>query len=376
MEIDRRTFVTMSALAGTALGGMGLGHFPRAWAQDAKGLREMRASIGSPILVSSICFLWLGMHEKLGYYRQEGLTAEWKGVQSQTQALGLLSNMSQEVGGVGASTLMGLAAKGTRLPLKVAYAHYQRNPFRAVVRADDKVAGWGDLKGGKIGLLSLGQLSTKWYAEAAAREAGLNPATDISFIPIGTNAPAGVALENKAADVYISHISHTERLIRLGFKVRYLPEPKFAGLNSFDGGMTVNSEFLSKPDNRKALVGFMRAIAKGTVFSLENPVAATELHYDMFRASLPKGIPYEDAVKAAVVEFRGVLENVAVDKTDHKKHGMMSKQKWETVAYELMQLSHQQIPDVGEFYTNDLIAEVNAFDAEAVKQQARNFRMS
>lgn len=366
MEFDRRTFLTMSALASATLG------LPRL-SQAATDIRQFRASLGSSVLSSNVCFFWLGMHPKLNYYLEEDLVALWRGVQNQTQALGLLANKSQEVGGVGPSTLMGLAIKGTRVPLKVAYAHYQRNPYRGVTQKGGSVKTWADLAGKKVGLNSLGQLSTKWYAEAAVREAGADPKS-LTFVPVGVMAPAGVALKNGDVDAYVSHSTHTTRLSRLGFDVADMPAPGFAE-RSFDGGMTINSDFLADKANHEALAKFFRAVAKGAVFSFANPKAAIQIHYDIFPASLPKGIEYDKAVEDATNEYGLVLPDMNVENTDHKSYGMMSQEKWETVAYEIMQLDKKALPPLTEFYTTELLEEANDFDRKAIQQQAKDFKL-
>lgn len=366
MDIDRRKFMALAGIAGALSASPGL-----AWAATEK--RLFRASLGSSVLSSNVCFFWIGMHPKLNFYADEDIEAAWKGVQNQTQALGLLANRGQEVGGVGPSTLLGLAAKGTRVPLKVAYAHYQKSPYRGITTPGSGVKGWADLKGKKVGINSLGQLSTKWYAEAAVREAGLSN-DDISFVPVGVMAPAGVALQNGAVDAYVSHHNHTSRIARLGFDVVDMPAPDFAS-RSFDGGMTINSDFLAEDGNREALARFFRAVAKGAVFSLENPRAAVQCHYDMFPASLPKTEGYEDALESATREYNLVLQDMKAEETDHNTYGMMSEEKWKTVAYEIMQLQEGDVPPLSEFYTNELLDVANDFDRDEIKERARNFSL-
>lgn len=370
MDMDRRTFVRLASLAGM-VGGM------QALAPSSARsgtLREMRASLGSQVLSSGVAFFWIGTHKKLNYFEQEGLLASWRGVQNQTQALALLNAGQQEVGGVGPSTLLRLAADGKGVPMKVAYAHYQRNPYHGAVLQDSRIKSWADVKGKKVGLISLGQLSTKWYAEAALREAGGDPAKDISFYPVGVHAPAGIALEKRTVDIYVSHISHMTVLKRFGFKIRTLPEPKFAGYNSFDGGMTVPNRLLDEPAGRKALVGFFRAVTKGMVFSVENPRAAQLIHYDLFPGALPKGKTYDVAVEEAIEEYKQILE-VTVPPEQNGVFGEQQRTRWETVAYDLMQLTRAQIPNVQKFYDSEIAQQANDFNHAAIKQQAQQFKL-
>lgn len=370
MEMGRRTFVQLAALSG--LVGSVPGLLPLAARSGTP--REMRASLGSQVLSSAVAFFWIGTHKKLSYFEQEGLLASWRGVQNQTQALALLNAGQQEVGGVGPSTLLRLAADGKSVPMKVVYAHYQRNPYCAAVMEGSPIKSWADVRGKKVGLISLGQLSTKWYAEAAIREAGGDPAKDLAFYPVGVHAPAGIALEKGTVDIYVSHISHMTILERFGFKIRLLPEPKFAGYRSFDGGMTVPNRLLDDAVGRKALVAFFRAVSKGLVFSNENPAAAQRIHYDLFPGALPKGKTYDVVIKEATEEYRKILQ-VVVPPDTNGFFGEQQRVRWETIAYDLMQLTRTQIPDVGEFYDSQIAHEANNFDQAAIKQQARHFTL-
>lgn len=371
-KIDRRTIINWAAIAGGAASFQAV--LPQVlWAQSGTP-RTVKASLGSQVLDPLVAFFWIGMHKKLGYYEEENIVANWHGVQNQAQAMSFLTAGQQEVGGVGASTLMGVAAKGSKVPLKVAFAHYQRNPFRAAVMENSPIKSWKDVRDKKIGLINLGQLSTKWYSEAAIRESGGDPTKGNSFLPIGVFAPAAIALEKGDADLYVGFFSHVEGMKRLGFKIRNLPEPDFAGYNSFDGGMTVPETLIASTDGRKMLTGFFRAVAKGMVFSVENPRAAQMIHYDLFPGALPKGKTYEKAVEDAAEGFKELL-TLTVPREKDGWFGQMSRQKWETVAYTWMQLDREKIPDVGDFFTNDISKVSNEFDYEAVRKQARSFSL-
>src|SRR3546814_6122371 len=147
-----------------------------------------------------------------------------------------------------------------------------------------------------------------------------------------------------------------------------------SGYNSFDGGMTVHEDMLVNPEDRKALTGFFRAVAKGAVFSVENPAAAQRIHFDLFPASIPKGKDFEQAVKDAARDYKANLD-LMIPQGAPGYFGLQTREKWETVAYELMQLSRDTLPDVGEFYSADLIAQATDFNHEAIRQQPRGFEL-
>lgn len=59
------------------------------------------------------------------------------------------------------------------------------------VRSD--IADYGGLKGGRVGLLSMGSCD-EWFCRVLFQRAGLDPDTDITFVPLGSDYPRTVEL--------------------------------------------------------------------------------------------------------------------------------------------------------------------------------------
>ena len=115
-----------------------------------------------------------------------------------------------------------------------------------------------------------------------------------------------------------------------------------------------------------------RAIAKGTNFALENPEAGAKLFLKMFpEAGVPSKSADENVRDVQLVVARRMPLWKSSDPAA-TKWGSISEQEWrDEVAF--LDLT-DKITDVAQFFTNELIDEINAFDAEPIKQQARDYK--
>ena len=81
-----------------------------------------------------------------------------------------------------------------------------------------------------------------------------------------------------------------------GLKFRRLVNPAFAKF--FSNGIVAREEFLQA--NPDALAGLGRAVAKATVFAMENPEAAARIHWKIYPDAKPKGVDDAQALRDAI----------------------------------------------------------------------------
>ena len=110
-------------------------------------------------------------------------------------------------------------------------------------------------------------------------------------------------------------------------------------------------------------------IAKTTIFGLTNPEKAIKVHWQYYPATKPEG-DEADALKKARIVFESRFDGYSVPAG--VKWGENLESQWRGVA-KLMQ-AENLLPadyDVTASYTNELIDEINKFDAKAVAEAAK-----
>lgn len=91
----------------------------------------------------------------------------------------------------------------------------------------------------------------------------------------------------------------------------------------------------------------------------------------MYPEATPKGKSLEQQVAAILTTVRKRAPLYSPLNRSAAKWGYMDQKDWIDTAGVL----GLQVPDLSQIYTNDLIDEINNFDAEAIKTEARKFKL-
>src|SRR5258708_6742289 len=157
---------------------------------------------------------------------------------------------------------------GRKLALAASVAVMAESPIKSLTDLQDK----------KLGVQSMGRAGTA-FAKAFVKEAGLDPAKDISFLPIGLGAQAVTSVRQKLVDGVIFWDAALAKLAFSGLKLREVPAPE--RLRTLpDVGLLARTDMIE--ENPKMLVGIARALAKGYDFSMANPQAAVLITWKSF----------------------------------------------------------------------------------------------
>jgi NitT/TauT family transport system substrate-binding protein len=306
----------------------------------------------------------------LGYYAEEGVDVEITTGGTGTSCTQLVASGQQDICSGGQSFTIARAAEGQDLGLVFFYNHIRQFNYVLGVMPDSPYREMTDLKGKKIGVTTLaseGVVSTRYFA----RDAGLDPDKDITFIATGFGAQGLHALQNKRVDALANLPSFFTQLELLGQNFRYLPLP-FATKGVFGPGLATRRDYLQK--NRQVLIGVGRAVAKSALFMLTNPEAAVRIHWKMYPERRPQGVAADKALRDAVAVLRVENESVKFsDNVTQKLFGHYTPESW--MQYLRVYNYADKISDPSRFYTNELIAEINKFDRDKVIAQAREFRL-
>jgi NitT/TauT family transport system substrate-binding protein len=313
-----------------------------------------------------ITFFPISTANELGYLKEEGFDLDLQVVNGSSAVVQQLAAGNAQIGVILApNTLLGFS-EGVKY--KAFYDFLTRNTFDVKVLPDSPVNKLADLKGKNIGTIDLtrGDLP---LLRAQLQRAGLDPQKDALFVALGpTMSMHANALKEGRVQALNLSWNNTVSVEAAGGKLKCITcdseELKLASET------TVATDAVFKQD-RRYLVGFGRAMAKATLFAETNPDAAI--------AIMKKVVPQEHTDPAFTkVFFTAAL--AIMKPREPAKYGLHDVGGWDRLQEFMAAPTPGQTTgltnkvDVKQMVTNELVDEMNRFDAEAVRRQARAYK--
>lgn len=309
--------------------------------------------------------------KELGYYAEEGLVVETAAAGSggPSAAVQLVASGQQDVGSGSQSPMILRAAEGQDMGLIFFYNQIRDFHYVIGVLPESDITEVRQLKDKTVGVSTLASEAIV-TARYVAKTAGLAPEKDINFVAIGLGAQSLHAIRTGRVHAISNlHASFTQMEV-LGQKFRYLPNPP-GTKDVFGPGFFVKRDYFAA--NKKKLVGLSRAIAKSTIFLISNPEAAIRIHWKHFPEQKPKGISDDEAIKQALTILETQMEGYNFGPNEPKLWGNYQPESWD--AYLNIYGLSAKLPDPTRFYTNELIPEINNFEAAKIVEQAKGYRI-
>lgn len=332
----------------------------------AEKLTTIRMTLPNPIFNPGISYYWLA--DFLGYYEEEGVDLQVGAAQGEGQALGWVVAGRSDVAVPRPFPILYLVARGETPRLAGVYTVNNLPIYEGVaVPLNSPIKTLCDLKGKKIGILAPNDAGVA-FVGYALKSCGLK-LSDVTFLPTGVADKSAAAMKLGRIDAWASVDVQTSLAQARGFQFRIIPYGDFLH-DLFGNVIWVNTDFLAK--HRQAMVGFLRGLAKGTIFYYANNDAALKIHWVLYPESKPKGMSEAEATRI----FRKILSdrNDKLRKDKNAKYfGEFFEKKWETYVKFLGLEKELPANKVRALWTNDLLAEVNNFDVKAIEEDARNF---
>lgn len=301
----------------------------------------------------------------LGYYEEEGIgpvdIIAMSDFAAQTAALA-----SGDVQfAVGSPTFMlNQAASGEEQPGIAYYAYTYPFKYDWAVLPDSEIQSVTELADGTVGVDDLGRVAPI-IAEALLEEEGVD-FDSVSLIATGGGVSGGQALEAGEIDAMLADDTMLGQWEVAGIEYRLLDRPEEVPLIGSFYIATTEAMMSERPD---LVVGFARAVAKGTVFVSENLECGAAIFLDQFPQATPQGSSTEEAIGdiATIVGKRAPLwspENIG-----ESQWGITIPEMWAAEAeYQDLEGGEELY---GDLYSNEFIEEINDFDAEAVRADAQ-----
>lgn len=327
---------------------------------SAQPLKEVTLALPFP---NGAAWPYLSVAEEMGYFKDEGLKVTILSLNGASASFKAMATGQADYAFSGpAQVLNGLAAGEAT---KSFYTAYQGHVYQFAVPADSPYMKIADLKGHKIGISTVagGQYP---YLLATLKNAGLTvgPGKDVEIAEVGRGGPATIALQEKRVAAYSASFVDMMAIELQGTKMRRFTEGPTASFIS-DSLIATKASLDKDP---KTAVGLARAIAKATLFCMENEAACW--------ASITKAVP-DNARNPAFTKplLHYTLELHKLKPEAQGRWGYQSPKAWEAISGYLLESDQlKQKVDVPQAFTNELMPEINRFDAEKVKTEARNYK--
>lgn len=310
----------------------------------------------------------LAAAKQLGYFEEEGITLNIENADGSQASLQAIVSGSADISAAEAGVIA--VAVNNGLPVVATGGVVQNFPWQIATTPDSDIESGEDLKGKKIGVISLASGSYP-YSKAFVEASGLNPDSDVEFLPVGTGAQALGALEGGQVDALGLYGQGYQVIENTGVEFKYLENPDF-----FDGirsiTFVVSKDSLAK--NADAIGRFQRAFYKGLVFAAENPEATVQYGYDEFPQVLNGADPSTRIADDVKSMERWLASALPLDGTmaDWSDWGFITDEEWEATQNYLVKTA--QLPEalpLEDIWSDSLLKSSNEFDKDAAIADAK-----
>jgi len=307
---------------------------------------------------------------KLGWLEKAGLSLTVIPTGGSADCMKLVATRDYLLALSGIEALATMREQGVKM--KVFYTAYRKYIFGIDVPADSPIKSVADLKGKKVGVNSMGSNGVM-VTKAMAANAGLDPQKDINIVVIGEGSQAAAQLKNKQVDAYSAFDTAYVLVENAGVPLRELPN---ADVTKFPAaGMYALEENIA--GKRAELVALGQAFAKGQIFAMANPEAAVHILWEVFPQTKPTGIDEATALSNEVklLKARAETWNLDADNMGIKRWGESVGANYQAYYDWLLEqkVIHQKL-DAKDAVTNELIDDINKFDAVEAAASAKSYQ--
>lgn len=347
------------ALTATACGGD---------AEDSgdKGADAKRYSLKMGMVASaSTEFFGWRVGEKLGYYDDLGLDVEFVNTDGSGDGVEQLIAGNLDVANPSASAAAEAALSGLDV---TSYFTYSTGAIFGIFAP--KSAGITDiagLKGKKIGITEAGGGEVA-FLNAALLEAGVDPVTEVTVIPIGAgDATTLQAIEDERVDAYAAGYNDV-------FALKVTGNVDLVDLTPSDQGSYPGRWMLTRPevikDKPEALKRFARGTAMGIHFCISDWTACEEI----LREWIPE-VWEENADGLSQGEQRFELAQTGVTPKDPARYGAFDLPNVEAFFATIASATEDaQEVNLDEFVDDSMLDYANDFDHAKVEKDAASYK--
>jgi NitT/TauT family transport system substrate-binding protein len=252
------------------------------------------------------------------------------------------------------------------------YTAYQGSIFGIAVPADSPIKSFAELKGKRIGVTSMASTGVV-IARALAATHGWNPDRDISIVEVGGAAQTAAMVRDGQIEALSLFDTQYALVENAGAEVRLLEKDNLPiSLFPSNGFIALEETLATK---RAEAVALAQGYAKGTIFAMANPLAAIRILWEVFPAAKATGKTERDALLPEVKTLMARASNWRLEPAGVTRWGENSEKNYAAyIAFLVKNGVLKEKVDVGDLVTNELIDDINKFDAAAIATMAKNYK--
>ena len=307
---------------------------------------------------------------KMGWYAAAGIKVELVPLPGSTDCVKLVATRDVQYGLPSIEPVAIIRPQGVKI--KNYYTAYQGNIYGIVVPADSPIKRFADLKGKRIGVTSMASAGVI-IARALAATHGWNPDRDVSIVVVGEAAQTAALLRSGQIEALSQFDTQYALTENAGAKLRALDEDNAAIARFPSNGFIALEETLAT--RRAEAVALVQGYAKGTIFAMANPEAAIRILWEVFPQTKATGKTEEEALKDDIKTLEARARNWPPAAGGVTKWGENSETNYGAYVDFLVKngVLKEKVP-AGDLITNELIDDINKFDAAAIATMAKGYK--
>jgi NitT/TauT family transport system substrate-binding protein len=237
----------------------------------------------------------------LGLFSKHQLSVNMTYNDGSTAAIQSVASGSADLGFASAASIAAAVDKG--VPIKAIAGATTFWPYRLATEPGSPVTSIADLKGRKIGVISLGSAS---YADLVAelKSAKLS-IDDVHVVAVGADTSAAQALHSGQVDAIDTYRDAYTFLEAQGQRFAYLPTPESTkdlfSLTYFASDKAIASR-------RQALIAFIQSSYQGLIWSYTYPSKALQLLYQDFPKLPGANDPTGSEAKITAIQMQAAID--------------------------------------------------------------------
>jgi NitT/TauT family transport system substrate-binding protein len=307
---------------------------------------------------------------KLGWYAQAGIKVELVPLPGSTDCVKTVATREIPYALPSIEPLAIIRPQGVKV--KNFYTAYQANIYGIMVPVDSPVKTFADLRGKNIGVTSMASAGVI-VARALAKTNGLDPDTDLKIVVAGEAGQTAALLRSGQVHALSQFDTQYALTENAGAKLRPLDNKAIANFPS--NGFVALEETLQ--NKRAETVALTQGYAKGTVFAIANPEAAIRILWEVYPQTRATGKDEATAMRDDLKTLLARAESWKLESVGAKKWGDNLEANYAAYIDFLVAngVLKEKVP-ASDLISNDLIDDINKFDAAEVIKLAKEYKVN